>query len=404
MTDEKKDKEIAATSQLLAVIRGEKTAMDVEDHAHVDGPLRQPEPIIDRGRREARRRSFALFSKRTIGLDVGSHTIKCVYLEKKGLNRVELIQADAVEVPPQTMDRESRDGTTARVRAIKQIMEGLAPHRAKVVTAVGGVSTAIRQVELPKMSGKELSSSIGLWARNYIPFDVKEVQLDYQVFGLDKSSRRIRLLLVAVIKDYIREHIELLHRADIDPVLVDVNPLAVMNAFLFNQDIEDEECIIVLDVGDRNTTLCIYSPTAPYFVRNLMISGSDFTRDIQRRLALPYGDAERYKRGEIIFPDEKGEPERVIDIIRPSLDALTKEVRRSLTYYENQTKTRGFSQIVLTGGSAQLEGFAEHLGRDLGLPVKLLDPFVQVETGAVSPPGRACQFALAFGLALRESK
>ncbi len=404
MTEERTRKDIAATNQLLEVIRGERTALNLETPDEDEHIIRESEPSFHFEKKTKKRHAFSLFSKRTIGLDVGSHTIKCVHVEKRGPNRVELVQADAVEVPPDARDPGTEDGATARVRAIKHLMEGIPSHKAKIVTSVGGVSTAIRQVELPKMSGKELSSSINLWARNYIPFDVKEVQLDYQVFGFDKSTRKIRLLLVAVIRDHIQQHIKLLHQADIDPVLVDVNPLAVMNAFLFNEKIGDGQSIIVLDVGDRNTTLCIYSETDPYFVRNLMVSGNDFTRDLQRRLALPYGDAERYKRGELLFPEKEGVPGKLVEIIRPSLDALTKEVRRSLTYYENQTKTRGFSQIVLTGGGAQMEGFADYLGRDLGLPVKALDPFTQVETGEVSLPGPASQFALALGLALREVK
>ena len=86
------------------------------------------------------------------------------------------------------------------------------------------------------------------------------------------------------------------------------------------------------------------------------------------------------------------------------MDALIKEVRRSLTYYENQTRTRGFSQIVLTGGSVQMEGFTEYLGQNLGLPVRVLDPFKKIVMGEVSIPGPPSQFALAVGLALREQR
>ena len=404
MTDKKKKNDIAATNQLLEVIRGERASMDLEAPDTDEMTSLKPEPALRFEKKAKKSLPFSFFAKRTVGLDVGSHTIKSVHLEKRGFNQVELVQAEAVEISPDGKEPATEDGVTAKVSAIKRAMEGISSHRAKVVSAVGGVSTAIRQVELPKMSDKELSSSINLWARNYIPFDVKEVQLDYQVFGFDRSSRKIHLILVAVIKDYVQQHIELLHQANIDPVLVDVNPLAVMNSFLFNEEIGEDQCIIVLDVGDHNTTLCIYSETDPYFVRNLMISGNDFTRDIQRGLALSYGDAERYKRGELVFPQKEGKPGNLIEIIRPSLDALIKEVRRSLTYYENQTKASGFSKIVLTGGSVQMEGFAQYLGGDLGLPVKIFDPFTQVEIRETSLPGPASPFALALGLALREFK
>jgi type IV pilus assembly protein PilM len=403
LTEDKK-KDIAATSQLLEVIRGERTDLEPEVPPAEDRPVHRKEPLIQGDRRRKGRLPFSAFAKRTVGLDVGSHTIKCVQLEKKGFGHVRLLHAEAVAVSSEDADSEGEDNSRALVDAIRRAMKNVPSHRAKVVTSVGGVSTAIRQVELPKMSAKELSSSVNLWARNYMPFDVKEVQLDYQVFGFDRSARKIRLILVAVIRDYIQKHIDLLHQANIDPVLVDVNPLAVMNAFLFNEEIEDHECIIVLDVGDRNTTLCLYSEKDPYFVRNLMISGNDFSRDIQRKLALPYGDVERYKRGEIILPEEEEISRGLVDLIRPSLDALIKEIRRSLTYYENQAKTRGFSQIVLTGGSAQIEGLAQYLGNHLGLPVRILDPFKEIETRDVPIPGPASQFSLAVGLALREHR
>lgn len=404
MTDENKKKEIAATNQLLEVIRGEKAALEEKAPAPDEQQPLEERPGVYVERKRRRRLPFSLFSRKTIGLDVGSHTIKSVYLEKKGFNRVELLGAEAIEVSQFEDNQGADDVDDAQVRAIKQVMENMPSHRAKVVSSVGGVSTAVRQVELPKMSPKELSSSINLWARNYMPFDIKEVQLDYQVFGFDKNSRKIRLILVAVIKDHIQRHIDVLHEAHIDPVLVDINPLAVMNVFLFNEEGVDDQCIVLLDVGEHNTTLCIYSEQDQYFVRNLMISGNDFTRDIQRRLGLPSGDVERYKRGEILLGEKNDTPPELVEIIRPSLDALIKEVRRSLTYYENQTRTRGFSQIVLTGGSVEMDGFAAYLGQNLGLPVRVLDPFKEINMGEVSIPGPPSQFALAVGLALREQR
>ena len=404
MTDENKKKEIAATNQLLEVIRGEKATLEGEGPDQDEQPFAEEKPGVYVERKRKRKLPFSLFARRTVGLDVGSHTIKCVYLEKKGFNRVELLGAEAVEISRFDRNHEAEDMTDVQVRAIREVMDNMHSHRPKVVTSVGGVSTAVRQVELPKMSPKELSSSINLWARNYMPFDIKEVQLDYQVFGFDRNSRKIRLILVAVIKDHIQRHIDVLHKAQIDPVLVDINPLAVMNAFLFNEEGVDDQCIVLLDVGEHNTTLCIYSERDQYFVRNLMISGNDFTRDIQRRLGLPSGDVERYKRGEILLDEKEDTPPKLVEVIKPSLDALIKEVRRSLTYYENQTRTQGFSQIVLTGGSVQMEGFAEYLGQHLGLPVRVLDPFKEIDMKEVSIPGPPSQFALAVGLALREQK
>jgi hypothetical protein len=51
-----------------------------------------------------------------------------------------------------------------------------------------------------------------------------------------------------------------------------------------------------------------------------------------------------------------------------------------------------------------MEGFAQYLGENLGLPIRIFDPFRHIETKRVTIPGPVSQFALAVGLALRDYK
>jgi len=391
-----KEKDIAATNRLLEVIRGKG---DFES-SQVDSEPPQKERVepemLPIPEKKKTRNSLGLLSRKTLGLDIGSHSVKCVQLEKKGTGAYRLLAVGASEIAPEGIDLEE-DPKKITVSAIKKAIEGINLRKTAIITAIGGVSTAIRQIELPFMTEKELSSAIKWEARNYIPFDINDVELDYQIINTSKASKKLDIILVSVIKDFVRYHVELLREIPIEPHIIDVNPLALVNAVMFNEEIDRDEFVVLIDIGDKNTTLSIHGEEGQYFVRNIMISGNDFTDDIMRGNGLSYADAEQFKKNQ----DSAG----LIDIVKPSLDNLVREVRRSLTFYENQTKIRGFSTIILTGGSAPLKGLDGYLSAELGLPVEILNPFrkINVEQASVLAPfeNDLCKLSLAVGLAIR---
>ncbi len=391
-----KQKDIAATNRLLEVIRGkgdfESSLMDLE--AIQQEGVKPESSLIPEKKKTLN--SLGLLSRKTLGLDIGSHSVKCVQLEKRGTGTYRLLSVRTFEIAPEGIELEE-DPKKMTVSAIKKAIEGINLKRTAIITAIGGVSTAIRQIELPFMTEKELSSAIKWEARNYIPFDINDVELDYQIINTSKASNKLDIILVSVIKDFVRYHVELLREIPIEPQIIDVNPLALVNAVMFNEEIDRDEFVVLMDIGDKNTTLSIYGEEGQYFVRNIMISGNDFTDDIMRGNGLSYADAERLKKSQ----DSGG----LIETIKPSLDNLVREVRRSLTFYENQTKIKGFSTIILTGGSAPLMGLDGYLSAELGLPVEIFNPFrkIDVEQASMLAPFEKdlCKLALAVGLAIR---
>ncbi len=390
-----KDKDIAATNRLLEVIRGKR---DFESSPKDSDPPHREEAKPGRLRTREKKKaqsSFGFLSSRTLGLDIGSHSVKCVQLEKKGTGAYRLLSAGDFEIAPEGIDLEV-DSRQMTISAIRKAIEGINLKKTSIVSAIGGVSTAIRQIELPFMTEKELASAIKWEARNYIPFDINDVELDYQIINTSKASNKLDIILVSVIKDFVRYHIELLREIPIEPQIIDVNALALVNAVTFNEEIGRDEFAVLIDIGDKYTTLSIYSEDGQYFVRNIMISGNDFTDDIMRGNGLSYPDAEKFKRSQ---------DTALIDAVKPSLDNLVREVRRSLTFYENQTKIKGFSMIILTGGSAVLKGLDDYLSAELGLRVKILNPFqkISVERATLLAPfeNDLCKLALAVGLAIR---
>lgn len=335
-------------------------------------------------------------SKSAIGLDIGSHSVKLVHLSpgKEGPKLLSGLEEEFY-VPD--------GGDLGRVaEAIRGVFQraGLKRGRGEeVVTSLSGPETAIKQVEFPLLTDEELSSAIKWQAGKHLPFGIEEAVLDYQVLSRDKKSKSMSVLLAAVTKAHLNEHYRLLEKAGIEPLIVDLSPLAVMNAFLTTQVLVDDNAVVVLDLGASKTILDMFCPGELFFTREVPLSGHHLTAEVQRHLDVTYEEAEKIKR--------EGESEKeLLDILKGPLNQLVFEIRRSLGYYETRTGGKSFHKLYLAGGSARLANLGRHLQSNLGVPVEELNPLrgIEIDEDQKEQYAAAPQLTLALGLALRGGK
>ena len=328
-----------------------------------------------------------------VGLDIGSYSVKLVHLSH-GENGCQLLSSEEKEyfVP---------DGVDQKriIEATKEVFHqaGLKPGREnEVVTSVSGSGTAIKQVEFPLLTDEELASSIKWEVNKHLPFGLEEAILDYQVLSRDKASGSMTVLLAAVTRAHLAEHLELLGKIGIDPPVIDLSPLAVMNALQASQDLMKNRVVVVLDLGARNTVLNIFCPGGPFFTREISTSGHQMTAEIQKQLDVTYDEAERIKR--------EGDPSQLSDILKDPLNQLVFGIRRSLTYYENRMGEGGFHKLYLAGGGSRLVNLVGHLHSKLEVSVEELNPLkgIQVNGNQEALSTVAPQLTLAVGLALRK--
>jgi type IV pilus assembly protein PilM len=332
-------------------------------------------------------------AKSVIGLDIGSYSVKLVHLSRRG-GGFHLLAG----VEEEFFDPGGADPGKV-VEAIREVFRraGLKPGRGpEVVTSVGGSETAIKQVEFPPLTEAELRSSVKWQAKKYLPFGAESAVLEYQILGKDKKSKSMSVLLAAVTKTHLDEHQQLLEKTGIEPTIVDLDPLAMMNAFLATQDLVEDKAVMVLDLGASKTTLNMFSLNGLFFTRETPLSGHRLTSELQGKLNLKYEEAEKIKR-------EGDSGGKLLDILKEPLKQLTYEIRRSLSYYENRTGGKDFHKLYLAGGGSRLPNFASHLQSTLGVSVEELNPFkgAEVEAEGEEPRAAAPQLALAFGLAMR---
>ncbi|GIW72884.1 MAG: pilus assembly protein PilM [Planctomycetota bacterium] len=337
---------------------------------------------------------------RVVGLDIGSSEVKALEMQRVG--------GDGYAI---TGFASSRIHTPEETRlAVKEVFRSGGFRTRRVVTAVSGRSVIVRYVNMPQMPQEQLRSAVRYEADKYIPFEVEEVILDTQILERDTGrgegqQPEMKVLLVAVKKSLIEEHVALLRECGLQPAAIDVDAFALGNAFELhticsNREREfDDKVVALIDIGANKTNINILRGKTSYFTREVYLAGNDFTEAIARRLGIDEAEAEALK----IDPrDRVGEVE---ECILPTLDDLGNEIQLSFDYFENQFE-KEVEEVYISGGSAKLPGLARTFEGSFDKPIVFWDPLenLPMRTERIdqkSVLARAGQMAVVVGLASR---
>jgi len=338
--------------------------------------------------------------KPVIGLDIGSSSIKAVELKgsKAGFELVsfwlEPLAQDTV-VDGAIMDAPQVAATIGGIFDKNQIK------MRAVATAVSGHSVIVKRVTLPMMTEEELYDRIQSEASQHIPFDITDVNLDYQL--LESMDSQMDVLLVAVKKDKILNHTNVLAQAGKTPTIVDIDAFALQNCYEMNYDPDPGQTVALLNIGASVMNINIVRGGVPLFTRDVSVGGNQYTDALQKELDLSYEDAERLKKGEAVAgvaDDHRG------TILRSVSDILILEIQKTFDFFRATATGENIQRIYVAGGSARVPGLVDLLREEFALPVEELYPFRKI----IINPGRhsesqvrelAPRLAIAVGLALR---
>lgn len=347
-----------------------------------------------------------LFGKKksVAGLDVGSSSIKMVELQGK-LNNLQLIGLGFENLPDDTIV----DGQIMELNVVSDVIKNICTnHKINVndfVTGVSGHSVIIKNIVLPQMGTEELEESIDWHAEEHIPYDLSDVNLDYQVTDEDEEVTHV---LIAACKreriDNIKQAIQL---AGKNPVVIDVDTFALQNCYEVNYQPDVSEVVTLLNIGASTMNVNIVQGTRSLFTRDITVGGSQFTDVLQRSLGLSFQQAEAVKRG--VSEAVEGVEEKAIEpLIDNVTDIVAMEIQKTFDFYRATTDDNEMvvQKILLSGGGSKLTGLAEDLSAKLELPVEILDPFrqIKVDTRKFDPDYLSeimPEMAVAVGLAVR---
>ena len=214
-------------------------------------------------------------SRAVVGLDIGSSAVKAVELKPSGKGFK--VAAFATEpVPPDSIVDGAIIDAGAVAESIRRVFENKAFRSKEVAASLSGNAVIVKKISLPTMTPAELDESIYWEAEQYIPFDIQDVNLDYQILeaapGVETKGT-MDVLLVAAKKEKIADYTGVISRAGRIPVVVDVDAFALQNAYELNYGFEPGEVVVLLNAGASAINISIISGGQSVFTRDVSIGG-----------------------------------------------------------------------------------------------------------------------------------
>jgi type IV pilus assembly protein PilM len=345
-------------------------------------------------------------SKSLVGLDIGSSAVKAIELKPAGKGYK--VSAIGVEpIPPDSIVDGAIIDSAAVADAIRRLFLNKQFRAKNVAASLSGNSVIVKKITLPVMSEQELGESIYWEAEQYIPFDIQDVNLDYEVIDPGtgpESQGAMEVLLVAAKKDKIADYTGVIAQAGRTPVVVDVDAFALQNAYEANYGFEGAGVVALLNAGASAININILSGGQSVFTRDVSMGGNAFTEAVQKELNLPFEAAEDVKKGlsveGVTYDDAR-------PVLRAMTDNVLLEVEKTFDFFKATAASDHIDRIVLSGGGSRVEGFVDALRERFDTSVEPFDPFRQVTFDAkklgVMPEEMAPLLAVALGLALRRA-
>lgn len=331
------------------------------------------------------------------GIDIGAGAIKVARIARG--SRPKLLSAALMELP---LDAGRPAGVGAELR---YLLSGKKIGSKNVVTQIPGKDLTIRSLSLPRIPLSELREAVRWEAKRHISYPLEAALVEYLIVGERREGTvdKYDILMVAVERGMVIEHLAPFNEADISVAAVDANSLALRNVLKLRR-LPDDDNILYVDIGAGKTEINIFKSGALRFSRCFESGGNDMTRAVAEALGTRLQDAEALKKNlDILVPS--GE-DKAAAAVKGRLDVLLAEVRRSVEYYKTTFRETGVRHSILTGGVSLLNGIKDYFTMSLDIPVELDDPFsvlsarksVLQEFGPLSP-----RFSAAIGLALRKA-
>jgi len=283
--------------------------------------------------------NFANFFKKqkkpgtTIGLDIGAYSIKALEVKTGTDDGFEILKFGVEKIT-------DKPSSETRAEAIKRLFEREGITGEAVNVSVSGPMTITRFVNMPKMTVDELKNALEYEAERYIPFEIKDVYLDSDILLENVEGNKVRTIVAASKREVVDRKLEALKKAGLFAVIMDMDCLALTNAFCRSKNAQKDQVNALLNIGHSLTQVTILKDGALDFVRELQIGGADFA------------------------------PEKFMNQVRLSFD-----------YYENQVG-RAVNKIYTSGGGSMIEGVGAKLNEALGVETSPWDPFKQMKMAA----------------------
>jgi type IV pilus assembly protein PilM len=353
---------------------------------------------------------FRLGGTVTLGIDFGTKSIKLVLLRRRG-KAVDAIRTKVIRRP--VADVGQKGQIEESVPLIKNAVRGIREQINTVVASVQGPAVVVRRVNVPPMPKSEIKSAIPWVIEKFLPYPIENAIFDYRILGEDESTGEMQLLVAVAEKEWVQRVVSQLKKIGLPPSSITIGPIALEN-ILHHLGVEEDHYNVVINIGERVTSINFYLGSQILFSRDIMTAGEsiassltgkvtykgkEFTIDskmaeeLKCRHGIPMGQLPEFTENGIPFASIQA-------LIRPTIERLIAEIDRSLKYAERNYEIRNIQRILLTGGSANLINLKKSLTTALGAKVAVFDPIRAIDSIRDTLDKRSFGIFKKFGVSL----
>jgi type IV pilus assembly protein PilM len=373
---------------------------------------KEPKPARPRGDKQVPGARKA--PKRLVGLKIGASQLAAARVANNG--RAELLKVAREPLEPGVVvGGELRDPEALAV-ALKSFFRKHRLPRRGVRLGIANNRIGVRTLDVVGITDpKQLANAIRFRAQEALPIPIDEAVLDYRILSeseTEAGERICRVLLVVAYRELVDRYLAACRKAGIWVVGIDLEAFALLRS-LAPPRAEDAEApeaaLVAVAIGHDRSTFAVSDGRFCEFTRVLEWGGATLDGAVANALDLSAPEAEPIKRSLSLAdgPAPEGLTEEQAtaarEAMRRQVQTFARELVSSLQFYQGQPGSLGIGEIVLTGGTAHLDGLADDLERLIGVRVRVGDPLARVKVGKrVRDPEPVGSLAVAIGLGIED--
>jgi type IV pilus assembly protein PilM len=348
---------------------------------------------------------FSGKGKSTVGLDIGSNSIKLVKLDH-GKDGYSVASIGIRELPHDAIVGDEIRDREAVIFNIQSLIDQTDPKIRDVVVSVSGHSVITDRFTIDKKTGPEAEQAILFETEQRAPFDVDDVSLDYHVIKTEDDINKMDVLLVAARKEYLRMYLDLIEDCGLRPVVVDDDAFAILNSYEANYEIDPTRVTALVNIGYDVTNITYLSEGLFSATRDVSAGTREVFEAVQKEFRLNPELTAKALKGEM---DDSIDQDMLKATIMSAADELISGIELAFSYFRSQTKIDHIDWLVLSGGGALIPYLSEYLQSKINIPLELANPLRNIDYDPelfqfVQPEKIAPLLAVSVGLAMRKVK
>lgn len=338
-----------------------------------------------------------------VGLDIGSRTIKAAEVVETKKGRV-LKNFNTINIEPGIIEEGAIKDPEAVSAAIRELFKNSKLKEQNVAISVGGYSVIVKKINVKTMTEDELHDTIHFEAEQYIPFDISDVNLDFQIIGeSEQNPNQMSVILVAAKKEMVSEYVSLIQMAGLNACIIDVDAFALQNIFEVNYA-QEEENVALIDIGASKTSLNLLKGNSSVFMRDVSLGCGQINEKISSFADCSLEEADEIK---LSRQSDKVSVEDLKGIVSTVVTDWCSEIKRALDFFYSSYPEDQIKRIILSGGGANIIEFRKLLAEETATPVEIINPFENISVDNKSLDDSyleqiAPQAAICMGIAIRK--